>query len=131
MTKLPDNKKCYACGTQNPVGLGVDFDFNRDLSTLSATFTPTEHHQGYEGIVHGGILSTLLDEAMAKLTVSLGIPAVTAEMTVTFRTPAAPGDALSISGRLTQVTKKLIRAEAKIERGLIVIAEATGKLLRI
>ena len=39
---------------------------------------------------------------MGKLTVSLGIPAVTAEMTVTFKAPAAPGDELLISGRITQ-----------------------------
>jgi uncharacterized protein (TIGR00369 family) len=131
MDQLRDNLKCYACGTQNPVGLGVDFKINREQRTISAQFTPTDFHQGYEGIVHGGILSTLLDEAMAKLTVSLGIPAMTAEMTVTFRTPAAPGDKLSVSGRLIQETKKLIQAEAKIKRGAVVIAEATGKLLRI
>jgi uncharacterized protein (TIGR00369 family) len=88
-------------------------------------------HQGYEGIVHGGILSALLDEAMVKLTVSLGIPAVTAEITVSFKAPAAPGEELFVSGRLTHETRRLIQAEAKIERGPILIAEAKGKLLRI
>ncbi len=68
---------------------------------------------------------------MAKLTFSLGIPAVTAEMTVKFKAPAAPGEELFVSGRLTHETKRLIQAEAKIERGPVVIAEATGKLLRI
>lgn len=131
MTQLRDNDRCYVCGKKNPGGLGVDFATNSELRTISAKFTPLDIHQGYEGIVHGGILSALLDEAMAKLTVSLGTPAVTAEMSVKFKAPAAPGEELFISGRLIQETRKLIQAEAKIERGPVVIAEATGKLLRI
>src|ERR1700690_1062909 len=131
MKKLRDNQRCYVCGKENPAGLGVDFKINEEQRSISANFTPSNAHQGYEGIVHGGILSTLLDEAMAKLTVSLGIPSVTAEMKVTFKAPTAPGEELFISGRLLQETRKLIQAEAKIERGPVLIAEATGKLLRI
>ncbi len=131
MKELRDNQRCFVCGRDNPAGLGVDFEIDRERRSISAKFTPSDIYQGYEGLVHGGILSTLLDEAMAKLTVSLGIPAVTAEMTVTFKAPAAPGEELFVSGRLTHETRRLIRAEAKIERGPVVIAKATGKLLRI
>ena len=131
MKELRDNQRCFVCGRDNPAGLGVDFEIDRERRSISAKFTPSDIYQGYEGIVHGGILSTLLDEAMAKLTVSLGIPAVTAEMTVTFKAPAAPGEELFVSGRLTHETRRLIQAEAKIERGPVVIAKAKGKLLRI
>jgi uncharacterized protein (TIGR00369 family) len=131
LKELRDNHRCYVCGEENPAGLGVNFTINREQRSICANFIPLDIHQGYEGIVHGGILSTLLDEAMAKLTVSLGIPAVTAEMKVTFKAPAAPGEELYVSGRLTHETRRLIQAEAKIERGPVVIAEATGKLLRI
>jgi uncharacterized protein (TIGR00369 family) len=131
MKELRDNQRCYVCGKENPAGLGVDFEIDKEQRAISAKFTPSNSHQGYEGIVHGGILSTLLDEAMAKLTVSLGTPAVTAEIKVTFKAPAAPGEELFISGRLTHETRRLIQAQAKIERGPVLIAEATGKLLRI
>lgn len=131
MKELRDNPHCFVCGKENPAGLGVDFEINRERRSISAKFTPLDIHQGYEGIVHGGILSALLDEAMAKLTVGLGTPAVTAEIRVAFKSPAAPGNELLISGRLLQETRKLIQAEAKIERGPVLIAEATGKLLRI
>ena len=60
-----------------------------------------------------------------------GIPAVTAEMTIKFKAPAAPDQELTVSGRILQDTRRLILAEAKIHRGIIVVAEATGKLLRI
>lgn len=130
MRELKDNDHCYVCGKKNPVGLAVDFTIDATERSLRAKFTPSDVHQGYEGIVHGGILSALLDEAMAKLAYSLGIPAVTAEMTVKFKAPAAPGEELFIFGRLVQETKRLVLAEAHIERGTISIAEATGKLLR-
>ena len=131
MKQLRDNQRCYVCGRENPAGLAVAFEINAPARSIQARFTPADIHQGYEGIVHGGILSALLDESMAKLAFSLGIPAVTAEMTVKFKSPAAPGEELSVSGRLTHETRRLIEAEAVIKKGLVVIAEAKGKLLRI
>jgi acyl-coenzyme A thioesterase PaaI-like protein len=131
MPQLRDNQKCFACGKQNPEGLGVDFHIDFETRSIHAAFTPSDMHQGFEGYVHGGILLTLLDEAMAKLAFALGIPSLTAEMTTKFKSPASPGENLIVSGRLAQETKKLIQAEAKIQRGPVVIAEATGKLLRI
>jgi uncharacterized protein (TIGR00369 family) len=131
MEQLRDNQRCYVCGKKNPHGLAVEFEISRETRSIRAPFTPSDFHQGYEGIVHGGILSSLLDEAMAKLAFSLGIPAVTAEIEVKFKAPASPGDTLVVTGSLINETRRLIRAEAKIERGPVVIAEAKGKLLRI
>ncbi len=131
MNRLRDNQGCFVCGRNNPIGLAVAFEINTAVRSISAVFIPSDRHQGYEGIIHGGILSSLLDEAMAKLAFSLGMPALTAEMTVKFKSPAASGDTLLVSGRITEETKRLILAEARIERGSVVIAEATGKLLRI
>ena len=128
---LRDNQRCYVCGTENPEGLGVQFEIDHKARSISARFTPRDAHQGFEGIVHGGIISALLDEAMAKLSVALGIPALTAEMTVKFKASAAPGEELLITGKLVEETRKLVRAEAAIVRGLVVVAEAKGKLIRM
>jgi acyl-coenzyme A thioesterase PaaI-like protein len=130
MNHLRDNQRCYVCGKKNAIGLSVDFKIDRETRAIEAKFIPSGNHEGYEGIVHGGILSSLLDEAMAKLAYSLGIPAVTAEITVKFKAPAAPGEELLVSGRLTDEGKRLILAGATITRGPVVIAEAKGKLLR-
>lgn len=131
MIQLRDNERCYVCGTKNASGLAVHFEIDKEARSIRARFTPSDIHQGFEGIVHGGILSALLDEAMAKLAFSLDIPAITAEITVKFKAPSAPGEELMITGRLTRETKRLVQAEAKIERGPVVIAEATGKFLKI
>ena len=130
MAILRDNERCYVCGKANAIGLKLDFTIDRDTRSISGWFTPISEHQGFEGIVHGGILSAILDEAMAKLAFGLGIPAMTAELTVTFMASAAPGDELSIAGSITKETKRLVLAEARIKRGPVLIAEAKGKLLR-
>ena len=131
MRQLRDNQGCYVCGANNPSGLGVVFHVDSEAKTIRGRFTPSPAYQGFEGIVHGGILSTLLDEAMVKLAFSLGLPAVSVEITVSFKSPAAPGDELAITGRLTQEHRRLIEAEAKIEHNAVLIAEAKGKLLKI
>jgi uncharacterized protein (TIGR00369 family) len=131
MKQLRDNQRCYVCGTENPAGLRVDFTIDKEEKTIRAAFTTRPEHQGYEGIVHGGILSALLDEAMAKLAFTLGLPAVTAEMTVRFKATVTPGDEITVSGRIAGATSRLALAEAKIEKGPVLVAEAKGKLLTV
>lgn len=130
MQQLRDSQKCYVCGDKNPAGLAVNFIIDKGEKSIRAAFIPSDNHQSFEGIVHGGIISALLDEAMGKLAFTLGIPAMTAEMTVRFKASSAPGEELFITGRIIEESKRLVRAEARIQRGPIVIAEAEGKLLR-
>jgi len=128
--KVKDNKSCYVCGSDNPKGLHVRFEIDKPGRTITGLFRALPEHQGYEGIVHGGIIAALMDEAMVKLAWMLGIPAVSAEITVKFKAPSAPGDELMVTAWLTSESRRLIEAEAKVERGPVVIGEAKGKLLR-
>lgn len=129
--QLRDNHRCYVCGAENDAGLRVVFNIDRETRSIEARFGTQSVHQGYEGIVHGGILSALLDEAMVKLAFNIGIPAVTAEITVKFKAPVVPGEEVFVSGRIVSEDRRLVLAEAKIERGSTVIAEARGKLLKV
>ena len=58
------NEWCFACGRLNPCGLKLAFEESDD--TYITHFTGEPEHQGYDGIMHGGIVSTLLDEIMAR-----------------------------------------------------------------
>ncbi len=60
--QLPYTKNCFVCGAHNPHGLQLRF--RRDGDAVLADFTPADHHAGFRGIVHGGIIATALDEAM-------------------------------------------------------------------
>jgi uncharacterized protein (TIGR00369 family) len=131
MKELKDNQRCYVCGKDNPSGLHVHFTVDRSSRTITGRFTPRKDHEGWEGIVHGGIIATLLDEAMVKLAAHIGEPAVSAEITVKFKAPVASGEELVVTGKLLKESHRLIEAEAKVEKGLIIVAEAKGKLLKV
>jgi uncharacterized protein (TIGR00369 family) len=82
-------------------------------------------------MVHGGILSTLLDEAMAKLSYELGYDAVTASLEVRFKKPAPILEPLNIIGEITEVNQRLVRAQAKITKDDgTVLATGTSTLMR-
>ena len=128
---LRDTKNCFVCGNDNPLGLKVRFEINKADRSATGVFLPRKEHEGFEGIVHGGIIATVLDEAMVKLAWHCGIPAVSAELTVKFKAPAAPGEELSVNARIIGESKRLIETEAAVSRGPVVIGEAKGKLLRM
>ena len=131
MKELKDNQRCYVCGKDNPAGLHVQFTVDHTARTITGRFTARREHEGWKGIVHGGIIATLMDEAMVKLAAHLGEPAVSAEITVKFKAPAALGEKLAITGKIVKEASRLVVAEAIVSRGLIVVAEAKGKLLKI
>ena len=122
---------CWICGEKNPDGLQLKFDLNKTAKTLQTSFIPPETYQGYDGIVHGGILSALLDEAMAKLAFELGYNAVTAMLNVRFKSLAKVKEKLTIRGKITQANRRLVFAKATIhkEDGTL-IAEGDSKLVR-
>ncbi len=123
--KLESNGNCFVCGKNNPNGLHLSFEVNKEKQTLKTTFVASPTYQGWDGIVHGGILGTLLDEAMANLVYQLGYQAVTASIEIRFKKPAPILEPLLVYGELTEVSKRLIRAKAHIaqEDGAIL---ATG-----
>ena len=128
---LTKNPNCFVCGKKNDAGLRADFEFDAGNRSLRGTFTPRTEHEGWEGIVHGGIIAALLDEAMVKLAAHLGMAVVSAEMTVKFKAPAKPGERIAVQGAIVDSRNRLVLAEASVRRGPVVIAEATGKLLKI
>jgi uncharacterized protein (TIGR00369 family) len=103
----------------------LSFEIDKERQTLKTTFVANPTFQGWDGIVHGGIISTLLDEAMAKLVYELGYQAVTVSLEIRFKKPAPILETLRVHGEITEVGKRLIRAKAHVakENGTIL---ATG-----
>ena len=121
---------CFACGPKNPIGLKLVFKLVD--GKFVAHFTPRPEHQGYDDITHGGIISTLLDEAMAKLVYAMGYLALTAELNIRYKKPAKIGEELIVSGWVVSEVKRVISCAAEIRnpRGELV-AEATGKMMKV
>ncbi len=91
---------CFVCGEKNSGGLRLCFEINPERKTLKTTFVASPTYQGWDGLVHGGIISTLLDEAMAKLVYELGYEAVTASLEVRFKKPAPIFKPLLVHGEI-------------------------------
>lgn len=104
---------CIICGPDNPRGLQLGYELTADGSA-TARWTPAPDWQGFDGIIHGGIISAVLDEAMAKAVNAAGCRALTAELRVRFRHQVAPGEELSVRGWIADCTKRLVKAEAAI-----------------
>jgi len=103
---------CFACGQKNPVGLKLSFAW--DGKTARAEFTPNKFHQGWAGVVHGGIITCLLDEAMSYAALFEGVNSLTAKMQARFRRPVKIGEPLIITASLTKKTRKLVEAKAEM-----------------
>ena len=130
MTDIADDGHCFVCGPNNPIGLKLDFSFNR--KTIKTDFVPKKEHQGYMNIVHGGIIATLLDEVMVKLAIALDMPAVTAQMDIRLKKALRIGEKITVSAEITSITRKLLEANAKaVTDDGTIIAEASGKLVRV
>ena len=132
MLKLPHTKSCFVCGLNNPLGLKLDFE--SDGQIVRARYAPRPEHVGFRETIHGGIISTVLDEAMV-----WAIGARTkrftycAELNVRFLLPARPNEELMVVAELVDNRRnKLFRAKAVLQnpRGAV-HATGTGKYLPI
>jgi len=132
MQELPHTHSCFVCGESN--SLGLNLRFHTDGRIVRAEFVPQPEHVGFKSTVHGGIISTLLDEIMvwacAVRTRQFGF---CAELNVRFQHPLRPGEPTSASAELIANRKNRLfeaRAELRNSDG-IVLATATGKYLPI
>ncbi len=121
---------CFVCGDKNDSGLNIQFV--SETGKAKAEFKPGRNFEGYQGILHGGILSTVLDEVMIKAVLAQGIMAVTARMEIKFKKPARIGEKLHLEGWIKVDKEKMILTEGKVTRpdGSL-IAEGKGTYFRV
>lgn len=121
-------KNCFVCGADNPVGLKLDFRYENNLAL--ANWQANKKFEGYDGIIHGGIIASLLDEAVAKIILKNNIIAVTTELNVKYFKPFPSDKEVLITGEITDIRKKIIFGKAKIsdkDNPHYVFAEADAK----
>lgn len=131
MQKQPNSRMCFVCGVENPVGLHLHF-YTDDTGRCIARFRPKPEHQGYPGQLHGGIISTLLDETMGRVLTLHGIWAVTGRLEVVFRKPVTLDQELTIVGELRR-NRRLAYEAVGIVRSAdgTVLVEGKGLYIRI
>jgi len=134
--KLIDDHFCFVCGSNNPDGLRIRFEYP-EKGRCRTVFTPPRKFQGWHGILHGGIIATLLDEAFAHAAGGAernvaGGGAVTAEMTVHFKKPVKIGEPAFLEGRVVEDKGRVIECQSLIrDADGQELASATGKLIKL
>lgn len=122
---------CFVCGEKNPRGLHVQF--RNEAGKAKAIVALDETLEGYQGVIHGGILSSLLDEAMIYAGYfATGKFSVTGELKVRFLKPVPTGESYSVEGEIKERKGRILIGEAKITNNEgTVFAKAEGKLFVI
>ncbi|MGE5263342.1 MAG: PaaI family thioesterase [Acidobacteriota bacterium] len=131
MQKQPNSKMCFVCGRENPIGFHLTF-FADEHGSVHADYTPREEHQGYPGVMHGGLVTALLDELIGRTAIASDLWCMTAKLQVRFRKPVPIGEPLRLRGEITKKGGRLLegRGEMRLQDGTLV-AEAEGVYLRI
>lgn len=122
---------CFGCGEENPIGMKLAF--YRDGDRVKATVTPRQEYEGYLSLTHGGVVATMLDEAMSWAVISGGgrLP-VTTRLEIQYRRAMPVGAEVDVFGEVVRDRGRIIEARAEIrDQDGALIATATGSFVRV
>jgi acyl-coenzyme A thioesterase PaaI-like protein len=130
----PNSKMCFICGLENPVGLHLRI-YQTEPGVIETTYTAPAHFQGYPGVLHGGIVATILDEISGRS--HMGDPSAprfmfTGKLEVKYRKNVPTGKPLKIIGKAGKSKGKMAEGWAGIydEEGML-LAEANTLLVNV
>ena len=132
---LPMTNLCYVCGPDNAAGLHVQFVADGEHGSR-ASYTARTEHDGWPGLMHGGVTFALMDEALVWALYFQGLVGVTARVETRFRQPIQAGTELTIRAWTLGRRRRLIDARAEIrinsvQRPLVAEADATLYLKKL
>ena len=116
MQLQPNSRHCFVCGVENKYGLHLRFYDTTEGEVIVETTVP-EQFQGYPGIVHGGIVASLVDEALGR--VHMGSPndprfMFTARLTVNYRKPVPTGQPIKVVAQALKSKRRSATSTAKV-----------------
>lgn len=131
--KQPNSKNCFACGLENPHGLALSF-YELGPDRLESRFNVPDRFEGYPGVVHGGIIASMLDEIVSR-TAMIGQHEefmMTARLEIKYRQPVPTQVELQLLGFLTRRKGRtaIARGEVRLPDGTLG-AEAEATLVRM
>lgn len=124
------NTGCFGCGSANRIGLHLQFERHPEQG-VEAIFRPSSEHQGWDGMVHGGLVGLLLDEAMAWAAFEKTVPYVTAKLEIRYRHPIDLQSAVRLRGWVERDRGRTLETAGQLlsEAGEI-CAEGTALFVR-
>jgi acyl-coenzyme A thioesterase PaaI-like protein len=129
---LEKNAACYVCGPENAAGLHVEFQHTAPY-TAEANLIASAQREGWQGLMHGGVTFTLMDEAFGWCLLFEGVHAVTAKVETRFLKPIPTGTPIHVRAFVIADRKRLLEAEAEVtalDDPGVVYATATATMMR-
>ena len=123
---------CFACGKNNPEGMRLRFTYDEDHGCYVSRFRLDKRFTGPPGHCHGGIIATILDEAMGKVNKLRQVVALTSEITVNYLKPVPLNQPLGVESREVSVKgrRHINRAEILNKKGEV-LARGRGLFIAI
>lgn len=125
-----DDKCCFICGKDNPIGFKAEFMIDPEQRRAETRVRIDETFQGWQGITHGGIISALLDEICAQACMGSGMVVVTSEIKIRYRAPVPTGSLVTVIGEVVGERRKLVDVKGRLELDGKVMAEAEVTMYR-
>lgn len=124
---------CFGCGRLNEHGLQLHLVPDHGGDGVVTRFVPVARTEGYTGMVHGGIITTVLDEVMAWSLYRQGIWAVTGQLTTRYRKPIRLGEETTARGFLVRDRGRAIEMKGEIRRDAdgLLLADAVATFIRV
>lgn len=115
MVKQANSRSCFVCGIENPVGLHLNF-YETSPGEVTVNFSAPEQYQSYPGILHGGIIAAILDEAAGRAHIRGNHPRFmfTAKLEIHYRKIVPVGQLLTIVGKAGKVRTRIAESWAGI-----------------
>lgn len=98
MAEINPTNPCFGCGGANPRGMRLAFEGDADRRRIVGRFRLGSEYQGGPGFIHGGIIATVLDEAMGKVSRFSEVRTVTAELTIEYLKPVRVDQEIIVEG---------------------------------
>jgi len=123
---------CFGCGTANPDGMRLRFTYDEERNCFVCKFRLGKRYTGPPGHCHGGVIATILDEAMGKVNKLRNVIALTSEITVNYRKPVPLNQSLRVESREESVhgRKHINVAEILNQQGEV-LARSRGTFIAI
>ena len=121
-------RNCFACGSNDGMGLGLKF-YEREDGAVFGNFFADPKYEGYSGIIHGGIIATLLDSAMTHCLLMKDIPALTGRLSIKYSTPIRTGTVVKLEARIVDQFHEMfiLEGKASVDGKKVACAEAKYK----
>jgi len=123
-----DDQNCFVCGSKSEIGLKAKFICDNENNSAYTKLVIDQKYQGWQGVIHGGIIGALLDEVSFYACSGISMKMVTAELNIRYKKPLTAGSEVLVSAKMVERKRNILSVEAKLESGGLIIALATAKM---